>query len=353
MRSPILFCSAILISGVLSASMPRAEEEPKAAAVESGSGFQEITPAQESSVDKALAWLAKSQSNDGSWGTKDGQGYTMAMTGLTGLAFLSAGHSPSRGRYGNNITRAIEFILKKQNKDGLLSTGGDGRSMYGHGFAMTFLSEVYGMDPDGQLAPRVKDCLTKAVKITQRAQSKRGGWYYSPDSQNDEGSVTVTQVQALRSASNAGIEVDAKVLKTAIDYVKACQNPDGGIRYSLQSGQASSVALSAAGSEVFMMAGRYGQEETTKACDYLKKNLDPRRTMGYHDFYTNFYGSQAMFQIGGEYWERYYGAMRDRLLKSQLADGSWNGDNVGQTYCTSISVLILSLPNRYLPIFQK
>jgi hypothetical protein len=191
------------------------------------------------------------------------------------------------------------------------------------------------------------------VKITARAQSKRGGWFYSPDSGNDEGSVTVTQVQALRSVRNAGIDVPEKVLSEAINYVKKCQNKDGGIRYSLDSGQSSSVALTAAGAEVFMMAGRYGQEETKKACDYLKSNLDPKRTKGYHDFYTNFYGSQAMFQIGGVHWEQYFTAMRDRLIKSQLNDGSWNGDHVGLTYCTSIAVLILTVPNRYLPIFQK
>ena len=30
-----------------------------------------------------------------------------------------------------------------------------------------------------------------------------GGWYYSPDSDRDEGSVTVTQIQGLRAARNA------------------------------------------------------------------------------------------------------------------------------------------------------
>jgi hypothetical protein len=344
--------SFALAAALLALPALHAEEPAAKAESEAENGFQEITPAQEAGVLRALEWLAKSQSSDGSFGAKDSQSYTMAMTGLSGLAFLSAGHSPGRGKYGGNVTRAIEYILKKQNAEGLLSSGNDGRSMYGHGFAMTFLGEVYGMDPDGALGARIRDCLNRAVKLTQRAQSKRGGWYYSPDSQNDEGSVTVTQAQALRSARNAGIDVSEKCLTDAINYVKACQNSDGGIRYSLESGQSSSVALTAAGAEVFMMAGRYGQDETTRACDFLKKNLDPRRTAGYHDFYTNFYGSQAMFQIGGAHWERYFGVMRDRLLKSQTANGSWNGDT-GPTYCTAIAVLILSLPNRYLPIFQK
>jgi hypothetical protein len=168
----------------------------------------------------------------------------------------------------------------------------------------------------------------------------------------DEGSVTVTQVQGLRSARNAGIDVPETVMKKAIEYLHKSQNTDGGIRYQLNGGGMSSPALTAAGAEVFMMAGQYHAKEAERACDYLKKNLDPRHTQGYHDMYTNFYGSQAMFQIGGEYWTRYFGLIRERLLSSQSSDGSWHGD-VGSTYSTAISVLILCLPYRYLPIYQR
>lgn len=318
------------------------------------SDFQEIIAKQEEALDKGMAWLAKNQGKDGSWSSEGSSGsYQMAMTGLAGLALLSAGHSPSRGKYGANVLKAIEFVLKHQDHDGLISTQNDGQTMYGHGFAMTFLAEAYGMDGGTELNERVKKALTMAVRKTQQSQSSRGGWYYSPNSGADEGSVTVTQVQALRSARNAGIDVPEQVLGRAIDYVKQCQNPDGGIRYSVDSGQTSSVALTAAGAEVFMMAGRYKVKEAERACEYLKKYLDPRRTAGYHDFYTNFYGSQAMFQIGGSYWERYFGAMRDRLLSSQRSDGAWQGDHIGSTYGTAIATLILSLPYRYLPIFQK
>ena len=317
------------------------------------SDFVEITPKQEEAIERSLAWLAKNQGKDGSWSSEGSSGtYQMAMTGLAGLAFLSSGQTPGRGKYSSNISRAVEFVLKNQDRDGLIFTGNDGQQMYGHGFAMTFLAEVYGMDAGGETSLRIKNALTKAVKKTQQSQSNRGGWYYSPNSGADEGSVTITQVQALRGARNVGIDVPEKVLNNAIDYVRQCQNSDGGIRYSVQSGQTSSPALTAAGAEVFMMAGRYKTKEAERACEFLKKNLDPRRTQGYHDFYTNFYGSQAMFQIGGDYWARYFGGMRERLLTAQSADGSWRGD-VGSTYCTAIATMVLCLPYRYLPIFQK
>jgi len=338
----------------LSCLLARGEEpvETGAPPQAAQSDFVEITPKLEESVDKALGWLAKNQSREGSWGSEGSAGqYPMAMTGLAGLAFLSAGCTPDRGKYGTNVTRAIEYCLKHQSNDGLIDSGQDGQQMYGHGFAMTFLGEAYGMSESSDTNTRIKNALTKAVRKTQQSQSVNGGWYYSPNSGMDEGSVTVTQVQGLRSARNAGIDVPEKVMKNAIEYLHKSQNPDGGIRYSL-SGGTSSIALTSAGAEVFMMAGQYNAKEAQRACEFLKKNLDPRRTQGYHDVYTNFYGSQAMFQIGGDYWMHYFTLMRDRMLTSQGADGAWRGD-VGSTYSTAIGVLILCLPYRYLPIYQR
>lgn len=341
-----LLLAAVVSAGAAFSAEPPTEPPPP-------QEFIEITPKLEDAVEKGLAWLAKVQNKDGSWGSEGGGGtYQMAMTGLAGLSLLSAGNAPTRGKYGANILRAIDYCLKHQTNDGLIDSGQDGQQMYGHGFAMTFLGEAYGMSASPDVDLKIKIALQKAVKKTQQSQSNQGGWYYSPNSGADEGSVTVTQVQGLRSARNAGIDIPEKVLNNAIEYLHKCQNADGGIRYSVQSGQTSSVALTAAGAEVFMMAGQYKAKEADRACEYLKKNLNPRQTQGYHDFYTNFYGAQAMFQIGGEYWAKYFTAMRERLITSQSSDGSWRGD-VGSTYSTAIGVMILCLPYRYLPIFQK
>ncbi len=341
---PILFVSLLLCAPF---AVRAGEDQPPA-------DFVEITKDVDKCVERGCSWLAKNQGHDGSWGSEGSSGqYKMVMTGLAGLALLSAGNQPGRGQYGSNITRAAEYCLKHAQRDGLITSDTEGQTMYGHGFAMTFLAELYGMDQNGEMAARLKTCLTQAVKKTQQSQSVNGGWYYSPNSGADEGSVTVTQVQALRSARNAGIDVPPKLLANSVDYLVKCQNSDGGIRYSMQSGQTSSIALSAAGVACFLMAGRYNDEHAKKAIDYLKHNLDPKHTVSYHDFYTNFYGAQAMFQIGGESWSKYFPAIRERLVSQQSSDGSWRGDDVGSTYRTAISTMILALPYRYLPIFQR
>ncbi len=37
----------------------------------------------------------------------------------------------------------------------------------------------------------------------------------------------------------------------------------------------------------------------------------------------------------------------------QAPDGSWNGDGIGEVYGTAIAVIILQLPFKFLPVFQR
>lgn len=324
-----------------------------AGGAEERSSFRGIVPKQEEAVQKGLSWLQRNQEKDGSWGSEGRSGqYRMAMTGLAGLAFLSAGHTPGRGEFAQTVSKAVEFCLKHQNRDGLLTTPDDGQSMYGHGFAMTFLAEAYGMEPLAEHKVAIRDCLTNAVKLTARAQSSFGGWYYSPNSGNDEGSVTITQVQALRACANVGIPLPPRLMENALSYMHKAQTPEGGIRYSARFGGAPSPALSAAGAELLMMAGQYEAPETKKVIAYVKRNLNGSATIQGHYFYTHFYGAQAMMQIGGSDWERYYEDLRKALLSRQGGDGSWRSE-IGPVYCTAIGTMILALPYEYLPIFQK
>lgn len=318
------------------------------------SSFREIIEEQDAAIEKAVAWIAKTQNRDGSWVATGGEPYNCAMTGMAGLALLAHGDTPGRGKYGENVMRAVRYLLKQQGKNGHIATGNDGRSMYGHGFAMTFLAECYGMDPNGEEGPHIRECLTKAVQLTARAQSSLGGWYYSPDSGTDEGSVTVTQVQALRACRNVGIDVPPKVIDRAIEYIKKSQQPDGGIAY--RAGMTGSrPALSAAGAELLLMAGLYDAKETKRVIDYVRKNITSQATQGAHDSYTTFYAAQALHQIGGEDWAKYFQNRRQRFLKEQRPDGSWNftGWGASPIMDTAMAVVVLALPYQYLPIYQK
>ncbi|MCZ7646332.1 MAG: terpene cyclase/mutase family protein [Planctomycetota bacterium] len=320
---------------------------------EKSDGFQELLPKQDEAIERALAWLAKNQARDGSWNA-GAQGYPCAMTGMAGLAFLAAGQTPARGKYGPQLTRAIEYLLKQQDRSGHIGSTTDGRSMYGHGFAMTFLAECYGMEPGTEFGGRIKDCLDKAIVLVSKAQSSQGGWYYSPNSGTDEGSVTITQVQALRACANVGLNVPDRTLQRAIDYIKKSQQPDGGVAYRVgMSG--SRPALSAAGAELLLMAGMYNAPETKKAIEYVKRHVNADNSRNQHDSYTTFYAAQALHQIGGDDWVKYFGERRRRYLKEQNADGSWSSPGWGASpvFDTSVGVIVLALPYQYLPLYQR
>ena len=44
---------------------------------------------------------------------------------------------------------------------------------------------------------------------------------------------------------------------------------------------------------------------------------------------------------------------RREILDAQSDDGAWKDTSVGDAYGTAMSLIILQMPKRYLPIFQK
>jgi squalene cyclase len=316
-----------------------------------------VTREIDEAIKRGLDWLARNQGTDGCWRNSGGYGsYPAAMTGLAGMAMIAGGSTPTRGKYYEAVRRAVTFL--KKNADGgsgvISVPAEEGRSMYGHGFATLFLASVYGMEEDIKEQEKLKRVLDKAVSLIASAQSSAGGWIYTPDSGGDEGSVTVTQIQALRASRMAGIVVDKKTIDRAVDYIKKCQNSDGSIRYSLNSGGDGRPAITAAGVAVLYNAGVYDDQPfVDKAVQYCKKSIQISVDNTGHHFYTHLYWSQALFQRGGSDWTDYYAKKSAWLLKQQKKDGSWDGDGVGSVYGTAIALTMLQLPYAYAPIYQR
>lgn len=316
-----------------------------------------VTKEAELSVEKGLKYLASEQNQDGSWRSNGRYGgYPCSMTALAGLAFLASGNTPLEGPYSTNVYKAVNFILSCETPSGLISSvNEEQRSMYGHGFSMLFLGQVYGLGVDDQTQKRIKRVLTKAVKLTGMSQSSNGGWLYEPDSMGDEGSVTVTQIQGLRSIKNSGIDVPKKIILDACAYIEKCANSDGGIAYSLNSRVGSRPAITAAAVATLYNAGVYDNPVALKAMEYImrKYDFDSGHLQDGHDSYTMLYLSQAMYLSGEENWKKYFPIIQERLVKSQNSDGKWNGDHVGSVYGTSIALVTLYLPYKFLPIMQR
>ncbi|MHC5108565.1 MAG: prenyltransferase/squalene oxidase repeat-containing protein [Planctomycetota bacterium] len=307
-------------------------------------------------IDAGLRYLARTQDRDGSWSNKTSYGnYPVAMTSLAGLALLMDGNTTTQGRYAAQVDRATNFILRSTAPSGLIAgRTREGRPMYGHGFSMLYLSQLHGMVEDAERARAIQEVLAGGVQLTARAQSKLGGWFYTPESRADEGSVTVTQVQALRSCRNAGVAVPKAVIDQSMEYLVISQNSDGGIRYTAtQHGGTSRPALTPAAVCCWFNAGEYDNPKALKALAYCKDNLDPLSQAHGHRYYAHLYMAQAMYISKDPGWEEYFRKLRDRLLRDQLSEGQWIGDGVGDIYGTSVALIILQLPFNQIPIMQQ
>jgi len=321
-KTSIMAVACILVLGSLAAS--REAEEP-------------------AGVD--LEFLHAAQNKDGSWGSGSYSRH-VGITGLGAMAMMSNGNVPGRGKYGEDVRKAIAYILKNVNPhSGFIGYGATAR-MYGHGFATLALAEAYGMEQNEGLRRKLKS----AIRLIIRSQKPDGGWRYDPNPTGmSDLSVTVCQVMALRAARNAGIKVPKEVIERAIAYVKKSANDDGSFKYMLHQGSGRSYALTAAGLTTLYGAGEYDSPEIEAGLKYLGK-ANPGNFS--HYFYGHYYACQAMYQAGGDHWRAWHAKVANELLRKQRPDGSWSGE-IGEAYCTAMACIILQVDNCYLPIFQR
>jgi prenyltransferase beta subunit len=344
-----------------------------------------VTPEHAHAVDRGLQWLADHQAEDGSWIAKIGfklntsyeetsedKGH-VGVTSLACMAFLAGGHLPGRGQYGANVERGLQFVLSCVQDDGYITYSGT--RMYSHAFGTLFLAEVYGMTHKADVRAK----LQLAVDFIVNSQNAEGGWRYEPYAVESDMSIVVCQVMALRAARNIGIRVPKSVIDRAAKYVVDSavseeslrgsfyqgtfnyKNEIGSFHYQKQDGSRSSFPLTAAGVTALYGAGVYSAQSIDDGINYLRNNLDGfnqregRRNNGHYFFwYGHYYGVQAMYTAGADNWEAYFNKVRDELLRMQEPAGSFpNSVGPGPAFGTAMAVLILEIPYRFLPIFQR
>ena len=350
----------MVLAGTASAMLPDdpprdqeiAPREIMGGGAQNSPAIEEMNPELDSTVRRGLVALSMMQNEDGSFG-RGRYGRHVGITSICALAFMADGHLPDRGKYGEVVRRALDFVLNGATETGLLAAETSHGPMYGHGFATLFLGEIYGMNPSDD---RVRDALGRAVRLIVDSQNDEGGWRYNPVPIDADVSVTICEIMALRSARNAGIKVPRETIDKAVEYVRKCQNPDGGFRYMSQPG-GSAWPRTAAGVASLFYAGIYEDDAIEKGLEYLVRNAFPGRGMvgagSAHYFYGQYYSVQAMYLAGGEWWSEWWPSIRTELLNRQSASGGWMDHQIGDAYATSMALIVLQMPKRYLPIFQK
>jgi hypothetical protein len=333
------------------------------------------------SLERALEWLAGQQKSSGEFPTEPmGQ---PGVTSLCVLAFMSQGHLPAKGQYGAKLDLAIRYVLDSQKQSGLIARAApDGpnvphnpdheigrASAYNHAISALMLSEAYGMmdESDSRV---IRQAIEKALVVTLAEQQRvkpravdRGGWRYLDSYQGVDADLSVAswQLMFLRSARNAGFDVAEQPVNDGVEYVRRCFLPQTGqFQYEI-GGSSSSRGMTGAGILSLSLAGKHNTPEAQKAAQWLlgkrfdNYNVNEVWIERYH--YSVFYCCHAMYQMGGEYWEKFFPSVADTLLENQNADGSWDperdDERWGNSLTTAMVVLALGAPDEMLPIFQR
>lgn len=188
------------------------------------------------SIDRGLEYLARHQKPDGSIESpKTGQ---PGITSLAVLAFLSRGHVPGDGPYGEQLLQAIDYVNSCQRDDGLLSAaepepmhvhdGASHAGNYNHAISGLMLTEVYGMLSE-ERAKKTAETIVRALAFSRRQQTKpranpreRGGFRYLRARQGWDADISVTSWQLMfyRSAKNGGFDVPVEFVDEAMEYIR-------------------------------------------------------------------------------------------------------------------------------------
>lgn len=306
------------------------------------------------SVDQAvrngLEFLLSQQNDDGSFRSPE-QGKWVGVCSLVGLALLSRGVRSGVGTAGQALRRIAQYVLSRVQGSGFIAADSHTSHgpMYCHGFGSLFLAELLGTDDQLEIRPK----LTSAVRLIRDTQNAQGGWRYNPAPDDADLSVTVCQMMALRAARNAGLGIPKQTIDRAVDYVRRCQNPDGGFMYQVRGGE-SRFPLTAAAIVALFSAGIYEGPEIDSAFNYLQNNMAGTSSLERNNyfFYAHYYSMQAYWLRGGSQWESWYSGLKRALLGIRGAKGSWFDYNSPE-YGTAMACLILSMPRNLLPIFQR
>ncbi|MBN2577455.1 MAG: hypothetical protein JXB10_00495 [Pirellulales bacterium] len=329
----------------------------------------------EKAVQAALKWLAENQAPDGRWDAGDheagvelqvlgrdrqnaGSQADSAVTGLALLAFLAAGNTHQSGDYQDHVRRGLEYLLSLQAADGNL---GDKATiyemMYAHAMAACALSEAYGMTKD----PRLREPVLRAVNYIVKTQDpKGGGWRYLPNIPGDTSQLGWA-VMTLKSAELAGIVMPEATRQGIIRFLQSVSAGKSGGLASYRPGEQVSRAMSAEALVCWQFLGLPRQHPAcNEAGNYLLGQL-PGQDVKPNDYYW-YYATLGMFQLQGEYWQRWNQSMRevivDRQVQAGPQTGSWNTDTLwggygGRVYTTAIATLTLEVYYRYLPLYAE
>ncbi|MDC3379019.1 terpene cyclase/mutase family protein [Planctomycetota bacterium] len=352
-------------------------------------GENGVPPGAANAVRAALRWLQFHQSPDGRWDTDGWQAscprgrcsgpgydvgdprYDVGVTSLALLAFLGNGNTHRFARedaFKVAVQRGLSWLKRQQAQNGAIGYDpGHGESIYNHAIATMALCEAYAITRDFTL----KRYAEAAVRFCVDAQNPGLGWRYGVRSGRNDTSVTGWLVLALKAAKTAELDVPESAFTGALTWFDRATNSTGNTGYLTPGGGSSFLGvnenkyaedpcMTAVSVVCRLFSGQRNRDEPVRLGARILSEQPPKWHQGTGqsnvNFYYWYYGTYAMFQVGGAKWDAWNEAMLEALLPTQRKggcdDGSW--DSVGpwcvaggRVYATAINALTLEIYYRY------
>ncbi len=357
------------------------------------------------SVRDGLAWLHDAQLPNGGYGAGSHNAQHVrdphavkadpATTAMVVQAFLRSGTTLNKGKYSQNLKKAISYLLEtveNSEKGSAYITDVRGtqiQTKLGENIDAVLTAQVLSNILDRNLKginkKRINKCLDICVsKIEQgtdaSGRQKGAGWAGVLQS----GLAT----SALEAAQAVGADVEEEVIERSKNYQKSNYDSKSG---SVNTADGAGVMLYAVSNSVRASAkearkvkedlekakkeGKIDKDATVSVETLRDIGYDETTAMEYNTSYEIYESAKNRAQQedvmvgfgnnGGEEflsflqtgeslvvnqdkdWRKWYDDMSGRILKIQNQDGSWNGHHciTSPVFCTATSLLLLTVEN--------
>ncbi len=326
-----------------------------------------------------LDWLAKHQEKDGRWdcdhfmhneagAQTDGAGspvHDVGVTALALLAFLADGSTMTTGPFKPQVLRAVGWLRGQQDVNtGVFGTKKSHSFIYNHAIATLAMVEASALT-GGKGAFR--EAAQKGLDYLEAHRNPYAVWRYQARDSDNDSSVTGWCVMAYAAGKAAGFKTDDQGLRLASIWFDQVTDPvNGRAGYASRGGRSSRLVAQA---ELFppelvetstaislycrFLIGQHTerQEMMKQQAQLLTKSLPQWNTKtGQIDPYYWFFGSHALYQMGGAAWDTWAETLREAVAEAQRRDknfmGSWDpvgpwGEEGGRVYATAMHTMTL------------
>jgi hypothetical protein len=336
------------------------------------------------STDAGLDWLVRHQSAGGFWdcdgfesmckknkcGGPGGPLFDPGVSGLAMLAFLGYGETHKTPRYGFVVRNGLKYLKGIQDAEGCFGPRTSNHFTYNHAIAALAMAEAYGLTQ----SPLFKASAQNGINFVLQCQNPYLAWRYGVRPQDNDTSVTGWMVMALKSARGAGLDIDPAAFDGAKAWLDKVTEPEYGragytargngparpqeLMDKFPADKSESLTAVAVLARIFCGA-KQGDEMVAKGAELCARSLPTwDEAAGTIDYYYWYYGTLAMFQVGGDKWKRWNDALTTSVVAHQRMDptddrrGSWDpldpwSAEGGRVYSTALNVLNLEVTYRY------